>query len=63
MKRDPLNVGRHFYIAVGALLLAGAQPTDRKYTARDYFAEPKVAELAAAAREGDVERVDQLIWV
>ena len=66
MTRYPGSAGYCLCIAVGALLLAGAQPTDHKYSAKDYsakdyFAEPKVAELAEAASKGDVERVDQLI--
>ncbi len=61
MTRFPGSAAYGLCIAVGALLLAGAQPTGPKGSATDGFAEPKVAELAEAAKEGDVERVDQLI--
>ncbi len=48
-------------VAIGALVLIGAEPTGRKYDARNYFSDPKVAELAEAARKGDVERIDALV--
>lgn len=42
-------------------VLAFSPPIDHKYQATDYFAEAKVAELAEAARNGDVKRVDLLV--
>lgn len=47
--------------AVLALMLASCQQSDRKYVASDFFTDAKVAELAEAARDGDVERVDHLV--
>jgi ankyrin repeat protein len=41
--------------------LAGSEPTGRKYNAKEVFADPKVAELAEAARDGEVERVNELV--
>jgi uncharacterized protein len=41
--------------------LVGSEPAGRKYHATEFFAEPKVAELAEAARDGDVDRVNALV--
>ena len=40
---------------------AGLRPSRRTYRAQDYFADPKAAELAEAARDGDCQRIDAMI--
>jgi ankyrin repeat protein len=48
-------------IAFLTVMLIGCQPSDRKYQAKDYFADSKVADLAEAARDGAIERIDNLV--
>ncbi|NQT13621.1 MAG: ankyrin repeat domain-containing protein, partial [Planctomycetes bacterium] len=48
-------------LALGAVLLAGSSPPSQKHPASNFFADPKVAELAEAAARGDVERIDSLV--
>jgi len=49
------------WLAIGNVILVGEEPSGRKYHAKDYFTDPKVAALAEAAREGDVKQVDVLL--
>ncbi len=61
MTRSSGNVVICVCLAMGAVLLAGSAPRSHKDLARRLFSDPKVAELAAAAAEGDLQRVDALV--
>jgi uncharacterized protein len=49
------------WLAIGFAVVVAEEPGHRKYSAKDFFADPEVAELAEAARDGDGKRVDALI--
>ena len=61
MTRSVENVVTFVCLALEVVLSTGSATASQKYRARDLFADPKVAELAEAAAQGNVERVDALI--
>lgn len=50
-----------FFFAIAALIAAGAERPESKRDPTNLFSDPKVAELAQAASEGNVERLDALL--
>lgn len=55
------GLGMFLCLAMGSLLARAQDPLARDYRANDYFADAKVAELARAAKIGNVERIDTLL--